>query len=218
MSERPDAAGFIARMAAGTTHEFRNILAIVGESAGLIQDVVQASGSAGVVSGESVLRAVRRIEKQVARGADLVSALNGLAHALDHESELLDLAEQARHAAVLCRHWLASADRRVTVSAEAVLQVQANRLQLCQVLAAAIECAAPIAPAGSELLVSIALHHDRAALRLRCESARAVAAPLAGTAEWDRLAGAAAAIGASVEAAEGGREVVVLFPGSPERA
>jgi len=219
MSERePDDARFIARMAAGTTHEFRNVLAIVGESAGLIQDLIQMSGTPGVQGHESVLRAVARIEKQVARGAELVSALNGLAHALDQECEGMDLADQARAAAVLCRHWTNQQERRITVAPTTGVQVRANRLELYQLLAAAIEYAAQASPARGEVVITAMLRYDRPALWLRCAAPDGDTPAPAAAPDGSGLGETAAALGGSVEVEAGGRDVVILFPGSPERA
>jgi len=208
-------AQFIARMAAGTTHEFRNILAIVSESAGLIQDLTESDKP----SPGGVLRAVQRIEKQVGRGAELVGALNSLAHALDHESEDLDLAEQARLAIVLCRHWTGQGQRRMTVGGEPGVRIQANRFRLCQLLTAAVECAASWAPPGSEVLVAAGWQQERPALRLRrCAPPGADPRPPSASPEWGWLNLAAAAIGGAVEAAGDASEFVVLFPRSSGRA
>jgi hypothetical protein len=214
----PDAARFIARMTAGTTHEFRNVLAIVGESAGLIQDLMLAQGTPGGQGRESMLRAVQRIEKQVVRGAELVSALNGLAHALDQECEGLDLADQTRAAAVLCRHWTNQQDRRITVAPSVGVRVCASRLRLCELLTSAIECAAHAAPAGGEVMAAAVLRCDQPALWLRCAAPEAAVSPLDTAPRWSQLGKAAKAVGSSVEVVAAGREFVVLFSVSPERA
>jgi len=88
--KHPEAA-FLATMTASATHEVRNVLAIIKESAGLIEDILQAKPLGGEAVTERILRSVHRIDVQVKRGADLLSNLNRLSHSLDVEVASVDL-------------------------------------------------------------------------------------------------------------------------------
>ena len=79
-TERYPEAAFLSAMTASTTHEARNVLAIIKESAGLVEDLVQMYGTRGNLDREKVDRALKRIDLQVKRGADLLTTLNRLAH------------------------------------------------------------------------------------------------------------------------------------------
>ena len=68
--ENPEAA-FMAKITASTTHEIRNVLAIVKESAGLVEDVIHSLAPRGLPNQDKLLRAVGRIDAQVSRGAEL---------------------------------------------------------------------------------------------------------------------------------------------------
>ena len=50
-------AAFIGKITASATHEIRNVLAIVKESAGLIDDLMQAAVTRGPLDGDRVLKA-----------------------------------------------------------------------------------------------------------------------------------------------------------------
>ena len=94
-------AEFMGRITASATHELRNVLAIVKESAGLVEDLVRASETRGPPDAARLLKATGRIEAQVARGAELVTRLNRFAHSLDHDVESVDLEEEVRQVAFL---------------------------------------------------------------------------------------------------------------------
>ncbi len=95
-------AEFIGTITASATHEMRNVLAIVKESAGLIEDLVHASSRAGgAPHGDRILKATGRIDAQVARGAEIVTRLNRFAHSMDGGRERVDLAEEVREVAFL---------------------------------------------------------------------------------------------------------------------
>jgi len=84
-------AVFLGRVTASTTHEFRNVLAIVKESAGLIEDLVASGASDRPQLAERIARAVARIDTQVGRGADLLTNLNRFAPSIDPVREGTDL-------------------------------------------------------------------------------------------------------------------------------
>jgi hypothetical protein len=79
-------AAFVAEVTAGTTHEIRNVLAIVKESAGLIGDLIYAFNRRGSLDQDKLTRSLGRIDAQVARGTELLSNLSRFAHSLDHGS------------------------------------------------------------------------------------------------------------------------------------
>jgi len=87
-SQHPEAA-FLATMTASATHEVRNVLAIIKESAGLIEDLMHVCAKRGTLDQEKVARAVHRIESHVQRGADLLTNLNRLSRLFDSFSLII---------------------------------------------------------------------------------------------------------------------------------
>ncbi|MEJ2186570.1 MAG: hypothetical protein P8Z36_11600, partial [Gemmatimonadota bacterium] len=114
-------AAFVARLTAGATHELRNVLAIVKESAGLVQDLLAMGASA---DGRAD-KALGRIETQVGRGAELLTSLNRLAHGLDRDEDAVDLGEAVEHAVVLCQRYARQRERALEVRGGELLMVTA---------------------------------------------------------------------------------------------
>jgi hypothetical protein len=76
-------AAFMGRITAGVTHEIKNVLAIIKESAGLMEDLFELSKDHAPPPREKFLRTLTRITEQVRRGVDLATNLNEFAHTSD---------------------------------------------------------------------------------------------------------------------------------------
>lgn len=86
-----DPLAVIGRILSGQTHELTNVLSIVLELGGLLEDIAQ-----GVPEGGARLSSLAdRLRRQGARGQSMVSDLNALAHTLDHEHATVDLGRLA---------------------------------------------------------------------------------------------------------------------------
>lgn len=96
-------AAFLARITAGATHDLRNVLAIVKESAGLVGDLVDAAGPGRAPDRSKIDWALDRIRLQVARGAELSTALNRVMHGLDEPEARIELEPAVEHAVLLAR-------------------------------------------------------------------------------------------------------------------
>ncbi len=68
---------------AALTHDLRNVLGAVGESADLCRDLLTSAGTSGPVQGERLAPPLARVLRQVERGSGMVGSLNTLAHLMD---------------------------------------------------------------------------------------------------------------------------------------
>jgi nitrogen-specific signal transduction histidine kinase len=73
---------FIGKILAGFTHESKNYLAIIKESAGLIEDMIKLGKSGEAASGQ-FLEITHSIEEQVEKSAGLFKYLNRFSHRMD---------------------------------------------------------------------------------------------------------------------------------------
>jgi hypothetical protein len=84
---------FFGKITAAFTHEMKNVLAIIKESAGLMEDLLSLSQSAAFPHRERFARALGTIEAQAKRGIELSSRLNRFAHSPDASVASVDLNE-----------------------------------------------------------------------------------------------------------------------------
>lgn len=97
--ERGDDTAFMGKLTAGAAHELKNVLAIVGESAGLLEDLLQLPGCREFSHRDRFLKALTSIRDQVRRGTQILTQLNKFAHGADHEKasvRLFDLMENLK--------------------------------------------------------------------------------------------------------------------------
>ena len=82
---------FFGRITAGITHEIKNVLAIIQESSGLMEDIIDVSENDAFLHKDKFIKSLDRIRLQIQRGIDITTCLNRLAHSPDHSPISLDL-------------------------------------------------------------------------------------------------------------------------------
>jgi hypothetical protein len=195
-------AAFLAKITASTTHEIRNVLAIVKESAGLIGDMIHAHAERGSLNQERLLRTVGRIDAQVARGANIVSNLNRFAHSLDNARDNIDLDDELQQIAFLCERFARQGGHQIKVqSGDPGMTVETNSLRLHMALFTAVECCFERMPEPGTVTMQAGRWGDAPSVEFVGEIGDSVAggAP-AGVSGWSRLEELVAGLGASIEA------------------
>jgi C4-dicarboxylate-specific signal transduction histidine kinase len=213
----PEAA-FLAAMTASATHEVRNVLAIVKESAGLIQDLIHMGAKRGGVDQEKVERAVERIELQVKRGADVLTNLNRLSHTLDQDLSTVDLEQEVEQVVFLSQRFARKKGHEVSVGNGGVAeQLVVDALGLQMALFSAMECCLEELPEGSRIQVWAEGSPGGPAVSFRREEEGPGATPatLDPSSKWERVQALAKALGATAERAEVGYGIRLQFRERP---
>lgn len=194
-------AAFIAKITANTTHEIRNVLAIVKESAGLIDDMVHLFAKRGTLDQEKFENAVRRIDAQVSRGAEIVTKLNRFAHSLDHQRAEVDLEQELHQVVFLCQRYLKQKRHQVHVQpCSEPVTLATHSLWLQMMLCSGVECCLERLPERSDLSLSIQREDGGAAIRFVCNGVGREGLPDPTQASgWSRLCELADSIGAVAE-------------------
>lgn len=214
--ENPEAA-FLAHLTASATHELRNVLAVVKESAGLIEDLTVAAPRRPDAP-ERVLQAARRIDAQVGRGADLLTGLNRLAHGLDHEEESNDLGALSQQILFLYQRFIRQRRQRFEVApGGGDRRVRTNALRLQMALAAAVDCCLEQLPEEARVELRLEGPPTAPTLRMTGTAGDQVPAAPSRAASWDRLATLARGVGAVAEELDGGFTFRLRFTGADDR-
>ena len=216
-SQHPEAA-FLAAMTGSATHEVRNVLAIIKESAGLIEDMVHVFGKKGTLDPEKVYRAVDRIDVQVKRGADLLTNLNRLSHTLDSEEARVDLSHEVEQAAFLSQRFARKKGHRVVAqTSDSPVRVTVHPLHLHMALFSAMECCIEALPDGAAISLSVGTSGGCPVVEFKgsVEDGTVVAGPPCGE-SWDCAQLWTDALGAKVDRPESGFGIRILFPNAAE--
>ena len=82
---------FFGRMSAGATHEIKNTLAIINESAGLLNDLSMVAEKGHPLSLTRINNISYVVTRQVQRADLVLKKLNRFSHSVDLSTEVVDL-------------------------------------------------------------------------------------------------------------------------------
>jgi C4-dicarboxylate-specific signal transduction histidine kinase len=82
---------FFGAVTASISHDLNNAIAIIEQTAGLLEDLVVGSEAGRPISNEQLQKIADRIAKQTKRGATIVRRLNAFAHTVDEDVKELEL-------------------------------------------------------------------------------------------------------------------------------
>ena len=97
---------FIGKITAGITHEMNNVLAIIKESAGLMEDIISLFPENSIPHREKIQKSLARIRAQIIRGVGLMESLNRFAHSPDESPAKVDLVVMAERMATLSKRFI----------------------------------------------------------------------------------------------------------------
>ncbi|NNM05038.1 MAG: HAMP domain-containing histidine kinase, partial [Gemmatimonadetes bacterium] len=214
-SKYPEAA-FLAAMTASATHEVRNVLAIIKESAGLVDDLVEVQGAAGRLDPEKVRKALERIGLQVRRGADLLTHLNRLAHTLDQDLSTVELNQEVQQLVFLNQRFARQKGQQVLFEgSQDEQQLQVNALHLHMLLSAATRCCLDELPEGCKVSVGVLEEGGSAVVEFGSVDGDDLPEASTDCAGWSELEALSDSLGAKLERSPGAYGVRILFSKEP---
>jgi len=144
----------MGQMTAGVTHELKNVLAIVNESSGLLQDIVNLSKRNAVPKAEQIEKVATRIRAQVARGNEQLNSLNWLAHSVSDGDSSVEINELSSKIVNLMQRF--ARNKQVELAFEAAdrdLTIHTDVARLLVVFVACIEYFLNRVPPKSRVLL-----------------------------------------------------------------
>jgi len=88
-----NALKFFGKMTASVSHELKNVLAIINENAGLLEDLCAMAEKGRPVDPVRIKTVSGKVIKQVRRGDEIIRGLNSFAHSADESVCNIDLCE-----------------------------------------------------------------------------------------------------------------------------
>jgi signal transduction histidine kinase len=83
---------FFGKISASISHEIKNVLAVIGENAGLLQDLASLAERGQPIEPERLIRLSKDVMKQIQRADTIMKHMNTLAHSVDSRRATVDLA------------------------------------------------------------------------------------------------------------------------------
>ena len=82
---------FYGKMTASISHEIKNVLAIINENAGLLEDLALMADGGAAIEPQRLQNMSRAVMKQVSRADAIMKNMNRLAHSVDESIKTIDL-------------------------------------------------------------------------------------------------------------------------------
>ena len=82
---------FFGKLSASISHELKNVMAIINENAGLLEDLTVMAEKGMPIDPQRLRTQATRIMKQIRRGDDIIKNMNRLAHSVDEPLRQADL-------------------------------------------------------------------------------------------------------------------------------
>jgi signal transduction histidine kinase len=93
-----ESLAFFGRVNASISHELKNIMAIISETAGLLEDLSEMASAGGAIAPDMLENCTGSIVEEIQRGFSVIRQMNRFAHSVDTPSasvNLMDLLELA---------------------------------------------------------------------------------------------------------------------------
>jgi C4-dicarboxylate-specific signal transduction histidine kinase len=169
----------IGRISAAMTHEMRNVLAIIRESSGLMQDILALSEESSFPHRDKFANALGKIEKHVRRGDEIVTRFNAFAHSMDEAQDWVEVNELIDQVTILMQRFALS--KEVTLSAEPrdrAPSVYTNPIRLMLALAACVEHLVAQGEPGDAIVIRPDKEKENAVIEILVKKASVEAGPV----------------------------------------
>lgn len=146
---------FFGKMTANLTHEVKNVLAIIQESAGLMEDITAICPLAEEKYQEKFNHSMATIKQQLHRGIDLTTQFNRFAHTPDRSRAELDLVDTVGQFCLLTRRLARLKNIGLTAGdpspANEKFRLTTNPVQFYMALFFSLESCLTALPANNEI-------------------------------------------------------------------
>jgi C4-dicarboxylate-specific signal transduction histidine kinase len=98
-----DGLAFFGAVTASVSHELNNVISIIDQTAGLVQDMIAAENKGIPINIDRLSTAVGTIQTQTERGIGIIGRLNRFAHSADEAHVEFDVADVLGNLVELCQ-------------------------------------------------------------------------------------------------------------------
>jgi hypothetical protein len=157
---------FFTRVSATVSHEIKNVLAIINENAGLLEDFVLMAEKGSPLSAERINLVAGKLRKQVKRADGIVRKMNRFAHSTDHPDEMADLYETTVFLLDICGRMLDSSKVAVNIiPPKSPVKIRTNLFYLQEIIFLCIETL--MSDSASTKAIDIEFQKDRDGVEIK---------------------------------------------------
>jgi C4-dicarboxylate-specific signal transduction histidine kinase len=216
MTDETDVIGrhglqFFGKISASISHEIKNVLAVIGENAGLLQDFASLAERGHPIEPERLIRLSKDIMKQVQRADTIMKHLNMLAHSVDNRSATVELGGLVELVTQLCARFTSL--KGVTLEKKlpaGPVMVATNPFLLENLIGICIDAATDSAGASKSVMIQV--ESTELGARIRFSGLKVTAGQATGLFTSKPELALLAALKAVIEINAGPGELVLTLP------
>lgn len=161
---------FFGKVTASVTHDLQNVIAVIKETAGLMEDILLMNRDKELPFLEKFQKSLSTIKNQSLRGSSLVKSLNEFAHTPDDDEKEIDIVKTARMLTTLIERKTKSSEIHVHVEEpEGLVVIRTNAIKFEMALLTAIESILQGLPKGSTLKITPEKSDQAIIVRIACK-------------------------------------------------
>jgi len=147
---------FFGEITASVTHELNNILSVIDQSAGLVEDFLASPDGDVMLTEEKLIQISDKIRKNSRRGIDIIKHLNSFAHSTDHPDAAFGANDMLENWGALTRRFvnLKAATMEIRLSEQPV-QIQANAYLVRKILYEALKNILSYVKKDDKIIISV---------------------------------------------------------------
>lgn len=166
------AVAFFGKITAGVTHDINNVLAIIQESSGLMEDILGVTENSTFPNKDKFIKSLNRISGQIQRGINIATRLNWFAHTPDHCPANLDLNEITEQMVLLTSRFARLKNVVLeSSSSDQPLNIKSDPVFLEMALVESIEILLNAIDSGGKIILSPQKQQNKCVLSVSCENA-----------------------------------------------
>lgn len=112
---QPQGLQFFGRISAAVSHDLKNVLSIINEKTGLLEDFCMMANRGGTVDLDRIDAIAGQVKMQVTRADQIIRRFNQFAHSTDHPVAATDIGDTATSLVALAQRLLAHLEVSVAV-------------------------------------------------------------------------------------------------------
>ncbi|GEM_PF-167492 len=155
-----ESLAFLGKVNASISHELKNIMAIISETAGLLEDLSDMAADGPPVAPDMLANCTRSIVEEIQRGFATIRQMNRLAHSVDTPVATVDLLELIDLVVHLAGYLSRSGKVRVTAVGKASPVVRTSPFLLQAIIYQVLGYTFENFGAGADLTISILPRDD----------------------------------------------------------
>jgi len=201
---------FFGIMTASISHEIKNVLAIINENAGLLEDLALMADGGAEIETQRLKNMSRTVMKQVGRADTIMKNMNRLAHSIDESIKTIDLNDLVELLVALSSRFAST--RGVVVQPkdrEVPLELKTSPFFLMNLLWLCLDFA--LDAAGEDKIVELFTHKSEAGIEVIFKHLSGLSGDTLKPLPAELEKGLCDLLGAELEVRTGSQEIVVRF-------